>query len=359
MMEDILFLVLAMEPRVRASPEQFSILLDYMERHGDLSRPQQGPQGRIKSERMWNELANTLNSLGGGVIKSPDKWKKVWADWKTKTKKKYLTLRRQATRTGGGPSNRLILTALEERVVAIIGVSAVVGQAGIEEHGFNITSNEPGLDLNEMQVSASALEVDNQNVHNIMNLATPGSSGIHNLSQQLYDTNVSAQATSASTPIFIPSPPPRTPSPPPLTPTPAPRTQAAPRAPMPPRTPPPRNNRQLAADSPRSTATTPRRALLRARRNRGLTPFERASQEFASIERRRLEHEEARDKRLHERDMESLRLEAERLRMEAQRTEVAKQHNQLLHQLCVLGQHVIDVISQQRQLGSLPSTDPI
>ncbi|XP_075977881.1 uncharacterized protein LOC142977692 isoform X2 [Anticarsia gemmatalis] len=298
MMEDILFLVLAMEPRVRASPEQFSILLDYMERHGDLSRPQQGPQGRIKSERMWNELANTLNSLGGGVIKSPDKWKKI-------------------------------------------------------------TSNEPGLDLNEMQVSASALEVDNQNMHNIMNLATPGSSGIHNLSQQLYDTNVSAQATSASTPIFIPSPPPRTPSPPPLTPTPAPRTQAAPRAPMPPRTPPPRNNRQLAADSPRSTATTPRRALLRARRNRGLTPFERASQEFASIERRRLEHEEARDKRLHERDMESLRLEAERLRMEAQRTEVAKQHNQLLHQLCVLGQHVIDVISQQRQLGSLPSTDPI
>ncbi|XP_075982203.1 uncharacterized protein LOC142980613 [Anticarsia gemmatalis] len=77
MMEDILFLVLAMEPRVRASPEQFSILLDYMERHGDLSRPQQGPQGRIKSERMWNELANTLNSLGGGVIKSPDKWKKM------------------------------------------------------------------------------------------------------------------------------------------------------------------------------------------------------------------------------------------------------------------------------------------
>lgn len=46
-------------------------------RHGDLSRPQSGPQGRSKSERLWVELTNTLNSHGGGVQKSSDKWKKV------------------------------------------------------------------------------------------------------------------------------------------------------------------------------------------------------------------------------------------------------------------------------------------
>ncbi|KAL4721086.1 hypothetical protein ACJJTC_011315 [Scirpophaga incertulas] len=39
--------------------------------------------------------------------------------------------------TGGGPSSGISLTTLEERVVALIGVSAVVGQAAIEEHGFN------------------------------------------------------------------------------------------------------------------------------------------------------------------------------------------------------------------------------
>lgn len=50
-----------------------SVIFCLRYRHGDLSRPQSGPQGRIKSERLWVELTNTLNSLGGGVQKSSDK----------------------------------------------------------------------------------------------------------------------------------------------------------------------------------------------------------------------------------------------------------------------------------------------
>lgn len=46
--------------------------------HGDLSRPQVGLQGRVRSERLWQELAEILNSVGGsGVNKTPDKWKRV------------------------------------------------------------------------------------------------------------------------------------------------------------------------------------------------------------------------------------------------------------------------------------------
>ena len=117
------------------------------------------------------------------------------------------------------------------------------------------------------------------------------------------------------------------------------------------------------ADSPRSTISTPRRALLRARRNRGLTPFERAAHEFAAVEQRRLaredardnrrlEHEEARDRRLHEREL-------ERLRLEAQRVEVVQENNTLLRQLGLLAHRLIDVMSQQQPSSSLPSTDPI
>lgn len=50
-----------------------------------------------------------------------------------------MNIRKHASGTGGGPSNRIALTVLEERVVAIIGISAVVGQAGIEEQGFNVS----------------------------------------------------------------------------------------------------------------------------------------------------------------------------------------------------------------------------
>lgn len=63
----------------------------------------------------------------------------MWADWKSKTKKKALTIRCEASSTGGGPSRRQTLTALEERVLGIMGLTAVIGQAGIEEGGFDVS----------------------------------------------------------------------------------------------------------------------------------------------------------------------------------------------------------------------------
>ncbi|CAH0727612.1 unnamed protein product, partial [Brenthis ino] len=108
-----------------------------MESHGDIARPQQGAQGRIRADHLWQELRELLNSIGGGVNRSMEKWKKVWADWKAKTKKKALAMRREASGTGGGPSSRQTLTASEQRVLGIMGLSAVFGLVGIEERGFD------------------------------------------------------------------------------------------------------------------------------------------------------------------------------------------------------------------------------
>ncbi|XP_045456790.1 predicted GPI-anchored protein 58 [Melitaea cinxia] len=141
-------------------------------------------------------------------------------------------------------------------------------------------------------------------------------------------------APSPSLPLHLPSAP--SPSLPP---------QAPPPPPSLPRTSPVQNSRRQASGSPRSPSTTPRRALLRARRNRSLTPFEHAADLFARIEEKRLEHEEARAKRLHEREMERLRVEAERI-------EVTRAQNNLLNQLSLLGQQLIDVITQQRPSSS-------
>ncbi|KAJ8708190.1 hypothetical protein PYW08_010556 [Mythimna loreyi] len=131
--------IIIMEPRMRASGEQFSTLLEFMESHGDLSNPRSGLQGRLKSERLWSELVTILNSIGGGVNKSVEKWKKVWADWKSKTKKKALLIRRHASGTGGGPSNRQTLSSFEERVLAIMGNLAVEGLPSVQEQGFAVS----------------------------------------------------------------------------------------------------------------------------------------------------------------------------------------------------------------------------
>ncbi|KAJ8704345.1 hypothetical protein PYW08_013069 [Mythimna loreyi] len=130
-----------MESRVRASPEQLLTLLEYMETHGDLARPLAGSQGRVRSDRLWTELTNTLNAVGGGVSKTTEKWKKVWADWKSKTKKKALTIRHHARGTGGGPASGQTLSASDERVLAIMGAIAVTGQDSVEELGFTRSIN--------------------------------------------------------------------------------------------------------------------------------------------------------------------------------------------------------------------------
>lgn len=43
-----------------------------------------------------------------------------------------MNKRQHASGTGGGPSRRIAMAVLEEKVLAIIGISAVVGKAGIE-----------------------------------------------------------------------------------------------------------------------------------------------------------------------------------------------------------------------------------
>lgn len=65
---------------------------------------------------------------------------KVWADWKSKTKKKALAIRHHARGTGGGPASGQALSASDERVLAIMGTLAVAGQDSVEELGFNVST---------------------------------------------------------------------------------------------------------------------------------------------------------------------------------------------------------------------------
>ncbi|CAG9790214.1 unnamed protein product [Diatraea saccharalis] len=294
-----------MEPRQCASREQFSIMIEFMERHGDILRPHPGVQGRLKSDQMWKEVTVLLNSVGGGVQKSADKWKKVWADLKTKTKKKYLNIRNKSQGTGGGPRRCPALTMFEERVVAVIGTHAITGQPGIQEQGFIRQPSEVPFEPSQRE-----------------------------------DIHVEVPS-SQNTTSRVPSPPDtlRGISPPP----PVPTSSSPRRTPSPPRSPPVQTQHfSRTTSTPRSTTTTtPRRSLPRARRNKGLNPFDRAASEFVAIEKRRLENEMAKEKLLHEREM-------ERLRLEAQRIELSRQQNTLLQELAVIGMNIIKCLTPQQ-----------
>lgn len=102
---------------MRSSMIQFVTLLKFMEQHGDISRLRGGPLNKRKAKRLWRELALTLNAVDNVRQKSPEKWKKVWTDWKSKTKRKAHYLRQ--AKADGRPTGQMVLTPLERRILAV------------------------------------------------------------------------------------------------------------------------------------------------------------------------------------------------------------------------------------------------
>ncbi|XP_075990180.1 uncharacterized protein LOC142985820 [Anticarsia gemmatalis] len=162
-----------METRLRSSPEQFSIMLNFMETHGDLSRPQLGPQVR----RLWSELTTILNSVGrGGMSKTSEKWKKVWSDWKAKTKKKAFSINRNISNTDGGPAINNYLNPLEKRVLRIIGFNSMEQLQELKEADLEILTppvvhrNAPRESIQPIILNAKPVPTNTlTNVNNIEN----------------------------------------------------------------------------------------------------------------------------------------------------------------------------------------------
>ncbi|RVE45297.1 hypothetical protein evm_010069 [Chilo suppressalis] len=123
----------------RTSNNQFEIMVDFIERNGDLNKP---ADGRLAAAIKWTELANVLNLDTTVSSKPVGKWKKVWSDFKNNTKRKAAKISRAASGTGGGPACKLVLTDLEQRVLELIGTQAATGLLYIAEVGLEPTLAE-------------------------------------------------------------------------------------------------------------------------------------------------------------------------------------------------------------------------
>ncbi|KAL4701877.1 hypothetical protein ACJJTC_018737 [Scirpophaga incertulas] len=87
-----------------STPEQIDTLLNFLDEHRDLAVGKlRSIEGKVQAKRLWEELCNTLNSIGG-CTKTVQQWQKVWFDRKHLAKKAAADARRSVTETGGGPS---------------------------------------------------------------------------------------------------------------------------------------------------------------------------------------------------------------------------------------------------------------
>lgn len=66
-----------MDKRLKTHPNQWAAFLDFAEKNPIVvTRKIEGPFGKEKYERLWDELTNILNSLGY-LQKPKHKWQKV------------------------------------------------------------------------------------------------------------------------------------------------------------------------------------------------------------------------------------------------------------------------------------------
>ncbi|XP_047523206.1 uncharacterized protein LOC125061696 isoform X1 [Pieris napi] len=114
---------------LRTSYTQFSIMVEFMEKNGDLSKCQNSPSGRLWTMKKWQELTDMLNSQGTREARSEEKWRKVWSDFKNNTKRKLAKITHSLQGRGGRPTTSKCLTELEQRALAITGILTTIGPA--------------------------------------------------------------------------------------------------------------------------------------------------------------------------------------------------------------------------------------
>ncbi|KAL4718137.1 hypothetical protein ACJJTC_016813 [Scirpophaga incertulas] len=60
-----------------ATPEQIDTLLNFLDEHRDLAVGKlRNIEGKVQAKRLWEELCNTLNSMGG-CTKTVQQWQKL------------------------------------------------------------------------------------------------------------------------------------------------------------------------------------------------------------------------------------------------------------------------------------------
>lgn len=81
-------------------------------------------------KRAWQAICEKINSAHNfGYERTPEEIKKKWSAYMSDTKKKASYHRREAAKTGGGPPPPE-LSAMEEKVVGIMGTTSIAGIEG-------------------------------------------------------------------------------------------------------------------------------------------------------------------------------------------------------------------------------------
>ncbi|XP_055902899.1 uncharacterized protein LOC129939055 [Eupeodes corollae] len=122
--------VMAVEVLKITKPAQFERLIDVLQQKPELARGkgQFGSTKRTQDEE-WENIAVQLNIIGP-PSRTAKEWQRVWIHYKGNLKRKLANNKLNLKTTGGGTSQHITLTNLEESVVGLIELQKSVNPTG-------------------------------------------------------------------------------------------------------------------------------------------------------------------------------------------------------------------------------------
>ncbi|XP_046807326.1 uncharacterized protein LOC111689910 [Lucilia cuprina] len=151
--------------------EQFEFLCREIKKYPEIAsnKPVFGGS-KAKIEGIWADITAKLNGLGPPQ-REVGEWKKVWAELKSRTKKKLSENHKSLTGTGGGPYQEDTLSPLEEMVDEAINIRSAAlppGNAiGLEENicPTSYTKADCGQTISKKRVADSTTDLLREQVN--------------------------------------------------------------------------------------------------------------------------------------------------------------------------------------------------
>ncbi|XP_077270234.1 uncharacterized protein LOC143901672 [Temnothorax americanus] len=145
--------------------KQKEMLLNYLKRNPELvtGRIDRKTESRLHLAKLWDEIAQGINTILEGPQKSGKEWAKTWKDIKSYILKKEAKRRSYVQGTGGGPPLKIAFSNFEEEVLELLTPEAA-GMENIPEGGINMEENPI---LEQTIQDAENTETIEQDVHMI------------------------------------------------------------------------------------------------------------------------------------------------------------------------------------------------